>query len=57
LTQFSFIKAEWPSIFVQAAKAETYALSDPRAACFYARLALEMVVEWLYDHEQSLRLQ
>jgi len=56
MTQFNFIKADWPSIYVQAAKAETYALPDPRAACFYARLALEMVVEWLYDHEQSLRL-
>lgn len=39
MTQFEFIKAEWPQIYVQAVKAENYARSDARAACFMARSA------------------
>ena len=27
----------------------------PRAACFYARLALEVAVKWMYRHDRSLR--
>ena len=31
------------------------ALSDPRGACFYARLALETAVKWMYERDYSLR--
>jgi len=55
MSQFNFIKAEWPSIFVQAQKAEDYTLNDPRAACFQARFALEQIMHWLFDHESNLR--
>ena len=55
MSQFNFIKAEWPSIFVQAQKAEDYILNDPRAACFQARFALEQIMHWLFDHESNLR--
>ena len=55
MSQFSFIQAEWPTIFAQAVKAEDYTLNDPRAACFQARFALEQIMHWLYDHEASLR--
>lgn len=54
MSQFEFIKAEWPQIFVQAVKAENYARSDARAACVMSRLALEMIVTWLYDHDGKL---
>ena len=39
-----------------AAKAESLAYSDPRAACFYTRRALEMAVAWIYKHDAALRL-
>ncbi len=55
MTQFAFLKPEFPSVFDLARKAETSALSDPRAACFYARLALETAVNWMYDNDNSLR--
>jgi len=55
LSQFEFIKAEWLSIYVQAVKAENYARSDPRAACVMARLALEMMVTWVYDNDGKVR--
>lgn len=30
--------------------------SDPRAACFYARRALELVVGWVFKHDSTLSL-
>ena len=55
MSQFAFLKLEFPSVFELARKAETSALSDPRSACFYARLALETAVNWMYDNDRSLR--
>ncbi len=31
-------------------------MSDPRAACFYARRTLELAVAWLYKNDRALRL-
>ena len=55
MTQFAFLKLEFPSVYELARKAETSALSDPRGSCFYARLALETAVNWLYHNDNSLR--
>ena len=55
MTQFAFLKPEFNSVYELARKAETSALSDPRGSCFYARLALETAVNWLYDNDNSLR--
>ena len=41
MSQFAFLKPEWPDLHEAAARAEALALSDPRAATFYARRALE----------------
>jgi len=50
-SNFSFLKAEWPALFVEAGKAEQAALTDPRTACFYARRTLELAVVWLFQAE------
>jgi type I restriction enzyme, R subunit len=55
LSNFTFLKPEWPDLYPEAAKAEQNALVDPRACCFYARRALELAVQWLYDVEEGLR--
>lgn len=55
MTQFTFLKPEFPNLFDTAHKAEAAALSDPRGACFYARLTLEVAVNWLYRHDPELR--
>lgn len=55
MTQFAFLKAEFANIFAHAKKAEELSLSDPRGACFYARLALETAVSWMYEADNSLR--
>ena len=34
---------------------EDTALIDPRTACFYARRTTELIVEWIYEHDNTLR--
>ena len=55
MSQFAFLKTEFASVYELARKAETAALADPRGACFYARLALESAVKWMYDNDRNLR--
>lgn len=55
MSQFQFLQAEFADVHSHARKAETLALSDPRGACFYARLALEVAVKWMYGHDRTLR--
>jgi len=55
MSQFQFLQTEFADIHGHARKAETLALSDPRGACFYARLALEVAVKWMYGHDRTLR--
>ena len=56
MSNFHFLAAEWPEVLEPATKAEGLAYSDPRAACFYIRRALELAVAWLYKHDAALRL-
>ena len=56
MSNFAFLKTEWPALHDAASKAESLAYSDARASCFYARRALELTVNWLYQHDASLRL-
>ncbi|PQP14039.1 DEAD/DEAH box helicase family protein [Rhodococcus opacus] len=46
---FGFIRAEWPAIHEDCARAESYLASDPRSACFYSRRAVEVLVAYLFD--------
>ncbi len=55
MSQFEFLKSEFSPVFGHAGKAERLVLSDPRGACFYARLALETAIKWMYDSDPSLR--
>ena len=56
MSQFGFLQPEWPDIFGAAARAEAQTLSDPRAAAFYARRTLELVMAWLYKADARLNL-
>lgn len=50
MTNFAFLKVvDWPEVYADCTKAESYATSDPRSACFYARRTAEQLVEFLYD--------
>lgn len=48
MSNFGFVKAEWPTIFDDCARAESYVYSDPRSACIYARRSIEHLVIHLY---------
>lgn len=55
MSQFAFLAAEFPEVHSLAARAEGMARTDARGACFYARLSLETIVDWLYQRERSLK--
>ena len=55
-SNFLLLQAEWPAVYESAVKAEQMVHPDPRTACFYARRALEVAVEWLYKYDSSLKL-
>jgi len=55
VTNFAFLRAEWPELFSEAAQAERNGYADPRACCFYARRALELTVDWLYEADRTLQ--
>ena len=56
MSSFSFLKSEWPDVCEAAEKAAAAVHPDPRAACFYARRALELAIQWLYGSAVALRI-
>ncbi|HXM94213.1 MAG TPA: DEAD/DEAH box helicase family protein [Candidatus Dormibacteraeota bacterium] len=56
MTNFAFLRPEWPELFESATKAEALVYPDARGACFYSRRALELAVAWLYTHDGTLKL-
>lgn len=56
MSQFQFLAIEWGDIASAAMRAEAQVHSDPRAACFYCRRALELGINWLYRNDARLRL-
>ncbi|MGN6607785.1 MAG: DEAD/DEAH box helicase family protein [Jatrophihabitans sp.] len=54
MSNFAFLRTEWPQLYDPAARAEQLAAGDPRAACFYARRCLELALSWLYDADSTL---
>lgn len=55
-SHFAFLKSERPGLHEAACKAEALVHTDPRAACFYARRALEAALAWLYKYDAKLKL-
>ena len=53
LSQFAFLRQEWPAAYEAAGKAESLVYPDSRSSCFYARRALELAVHWLYKHDST----
>lgn len=50
MSNFKFLQAVgWPEMHADCTRAESYASSDPRSACFYSRRTVEHIVDYLYD--------
>ena len=56
MSNFAFLQGQFPQLSDAARRAESYLSSDPRTACFYARRALEIALNWVYRHDQTLAL-
>ncbi len=55
MSNFEFLKAEWPELYHEATRAERLAIADPRTSCFYARRAIELALNWLYKVDATLK--
>ena len=55
MSNFAFLQPEWPQVYEAAVKAEQLVQPDARAACFYARRALELAIKWLYTHDPEFK--
>lgn len=53
MSNFSFLQQEFFAIHDSAKKAESYLTTDARAACWYARMTLEQIVDWLYRYDRN----
>ncbi|SCL59150.1 DEAD/DEAH box helicase family protein [Micromonospora peucetia] len=54
MSNFAFLRAEWPELLDEARRAERLAVADPRGSCFYARRTLELALGWLFDADATL---
>lgn len=55
-TNFYFLEQEWATFYNRATKAEAAVKTDPRASLFYARMALEVGISWMYTNDDELTL-
>ncbi|WP_372935026.1 DEAD/DEAH box helicase family protein, partial [Mariniphaga sediminis] len=53
-SNFDFLKQEWLFLYNSAREAEQNAITAPVTSAFYSRLALEQMVNWLYENEGYL---
>ncbi|WMI70076.1 DEAD/DEAH box helicase family protein [Mangrovimonas sp. YM274] len=55
-TNFQFLQSEFTTFYERAVNAEKLVITDPRASLFYARMALEVAVNWMYVNDDELEL-
>lgn len=54
MSNFTFIQADFPSLYADALEAEQLTFVSPTAAAILCRSSLENAVNWLYDHDAKL---
>lgn len=55
MSNFTFLKSNWPDLTASATEAEQQVNSAPRTSCFHARRTLELGVKWLYANDNYLK--
>lgn len=55
MSNFIFLKTNWPDLATSALEAEQQVNSAPRTSCFHARRTLELGVKWLYANDTYLK--
>jgi len=55
-TNFQFLAEEWSDFHQRCVKAEQMVVTDPRTSLTYARMALELAVNWIFANDEELTL-
>ena len=54
MSNFTFIKTDFPALFNDANEAEQLTYVSPKAAAIFCRSTLENAINWLYDNDAKL---
>jgi type I restriction enzyme R subunit len=54
MSNFKFIKTDFPALYADALEAEQLTFVSPKAAAIFCRSTLENAINWLYDHDPKL---
>lgn len=55
-TNFQFLAEEWSDFQQRCVKAEQMVVTDPRTSLTYARMALELAINWMFTNDEELTL-
>ena len=55
-TNFQFLAEEWADFHQRSVKAEQMVVTDPRTSLTYARMALELAINWMFTNDDELTL-
>jgi len=56
VTNFQFLASEWAAFHERTVKAEQWVFTDPRTSLTYARMALELAINWMFNNDDELTL-
>lgn len=56
ITNFQFLAEEWSAFHERSVKAEKWVFTDPRTSLTYARMALELAINWMFTNDEELTL-
>ena len=51
MSNFEFIKLDFPELYAQSVEAEKYVFKAPKYAALQCRIVLELTINWLYDND------
>ena len=54
MSNFIFIQADFPQLYVDALEAERLAFDSPTATAMFCRSTLENAINWLYENDRNL---
>jgi len=54
MSNFNFIKTDFPDLFTDAVEAEKFTFISPTSTAVFCRSTFENAVNWLYDHDAKL---
>ncbi len=54
MSNFTFIKADFPALFTDAQEAEQLTFISPKAAAVFCRSTLENAINWLFENDAKL---